>query len=146
MNPNASVFIGGKLSTGIGVGEFVESKETPVPTSSKYSVEEIQALVLLDGLPRCLKCGMPMRHNVPRLGPDGGFVHAASGSLECNMSEPKQTIKAQVLQTILCPGCGGAMSNTDDLKFIFCREVKCTSYGGKAFYRPHASVDLIPKE
>lgn len=31
----------------------------------------------------CSSCGKPMRYNVPRLGPDGGFVHAATGSLSC---------------------------------------------------------------
>lgn len=28
-----------------------------------------------------------MRPNVPRLGPDGGFVHAESGSLECSRAD-----------------------------------------------------------
>ena len=31
----------------------------------------------------CAKCGKPMRYNVPRLGPAGGFVHANTSSLMC---------------------------------------------------------------
>ena len=31
----------------------------------------------------CGRCGAEMRYNVPRLGPDGGFVHAANGGLDC---------------------------------------------------------------
>ncbi len=39
----------------------------------------------MDDLPTCLKCGQPMRYNVPRLGPDGGFVHAHTYALECQL-------------------------------------------------------------
>ncbi len=35
----------------------------------------------------CGTCGGEMRYNVPRLGPDGGFVHA-TGSLDCAPTEP----------------------------------------------------------
>jgi hypothetical protein len=31
----------------------------------------------------CSKCGNEMVYNVPRLGPDGGFVHKANGKFEC---------------------------------------------------------------
>lgn len=34
-------------------------------------------------LPRCAFCGEEMRYNVPRLGHNGGYVHAASGSPLC---------------------------------------------------------------
>ncbi len=36
----------------------------------------------------CGTCGGEMRYNVPRLGPDGGFVHA-TGSIECAPPEPR---------------------------------------------------------
>ncbi len=31
----------------------------------------------------CSRCKAPMRHNVPRLGSAGGFVHAETGKFEC---------------------------------------------------------------
>jgi len=31
----------------------------------------------------CGQCHQPMRLNVPRLGPQGGFVHAKTGKLDC---------------------------------------------------------------
>lgn len=31
----------------------------------------------------CGRCGGEMVHNVPRLGPDGGFVHKATGTILC---------------------------------------------------------------
>lgn len=31
----------------------------------------------------CGKCGEEMVYNVPRLGPDGGYVHKATGKLQC---------------------------------------------------------------
>lgn len=34
----------------------------------------------------CVNCGQEMSHNVPRLGPNGGFVHKHTGKFEC---EPK---------------------------------------------------------
>jgi hypothetical protein len=33
--------------------------------------------------PFCAWCKKPMRHNVPRLGATGGWVHAENGSLTC---------------------------------------------------------------
>ena len=33
---------------------------------------------------KCMNCGREMRYNVPRLGPDGGFVHADTGSFLCD--------------------------------------------------------------
>jgi hypothetical protein len=33
--------------------------------------------------PVCTRCGKPMRYNVPRLGPAGGYVHADTGLLLC---------------------------------------------------------------
>lgn len=33
--------------------------------------------------PYCMNCGKPMKHNVPRLGPDGGWVHADTGYPLC---------------------------------------------------------------
>jgi hypothetical protein len=33
--------------------------------------------------PQCSNCGKPMRFNVPRMGPDGGYVHADTGLLTC---------------------------------------------------------------
>ena len=32
---------------------------------------------------RCGLCGKPMRHNIPRLGNSGGFVHAETGDFGC---------------------------------------------------------------
>lgn len=37
--------------------------------------------------PTCSACGMAMRYNVPRLGPDGGFVHCATGKLACGTGD-----------------------------------------------------------
>lgn len=31
----------------------------------------------------CMDCGDAMRHNVPRMGPEGGWVHKSTGSLLC---------------------------------------------------------------
>lgn len=31
----------------------------------------------------CADCGEEMIHNVPRMGPDGGFVHKATGYVLC---------------------------------------------------------------
>lgn len=41
----------------------------------------------------CAKCGAEMRYNVPRLGPDGGYVHAANGGLDCFANELTIQIK-----------------------------------------------------
>ena len=38
----------------------------------------------------CTKCGGRMVFNVPRMGPDGGFVHASTGSFECNAPTPQE--------------------------------------------------------
>lgn len=38
---------------------------------------------MIDQIPTCGSCGKPMRFNVPRLGPDGGYVHDDTGSLDC---------------------------------------------------------------
>ena len=40
-------------------------------------------------VPFCGDCGKPIRHNVPRLGEAGGWVHAETGSLSC--AEPGGT-------------------------------------------------------
>lgn len=32
---------------------------------------------------QCAKCGGEMIHNVPRIGSDGGFIHAATGQFLC---------------------------------------------------------------
>lgn len=45
----------------------------------------------------CSKCGKPMRFNVPRLGPDGGFVHADNGQLLCIESLAKGALMNIVL-------------------------------------------------
>jgi hypothetical protein len=34
----------------------------------------------------CAKCGREMRYNVPRLGPDGGYVHNDTGKYDCGES------------------------------------------------------------
>lgn len=39
--------------------------------------------------PTCKRCGKAMRFNVPRLGPDGGFIHADSGKFLCADLEDK---------------------------------------------------------
>ncbi len=36
----------------------------------------------------CADCGGEMVHNVPRLGPDGGYVHKATGQLQCGQYVP----------------------------------------------------------
>lgn len=36
----------------------------------------------------CADCGRSMRHNVPRLGPAGGFVHADTSSVNCGPYVP----------------------------------------------------------
>lgn len=33
----------------------------------------------------CAQCGREMRYNVPRLGPGGGYVHADTGRLDCEL-------------------------------------------------------------
>lgn len=33
--------------------------------------------------PICMKCGQKMRHNVPRMGDDGGFIHDTTNELLC---------------------------------------------------------------
>lgn len=35
----------------------------------------------------CVKCGEEMVYNVPRMGPNGGFIHKATGKYECSPSE-----------------------------------------------------------
>jgi hypothetical protein len=37
----------------------------------------------------CARCGQEMIYNVPRMGPNGGFVHKASGKLMCDDLESK---------------------------------------------------------
>jgi hypothetical protein len=37
--------------------------------------------------PVCAKCGEAMRYNVPRMGPAGGFIHAATGKFECAVAQ-----------------------------------------------------------
>ena len=53
-------------------------------------------------LPRCAYCGEEMRYNVPRLGPDGGYVHAETGSLLC-----KAQIENPAVERRACPDCYG---------------------------------------
>jgi hypothetical protein len=36
----------------------------------------------------CADCGKEMVYNVPRMGPDGGFVHKDTGSLTCGPYVP----------------------------------------------------------
>jgi len=43
-----------------------------------------------------------MRYNVPRLGPDGGYVHDATSSLLC-----RAQIENPAVQRIPCPDCYG---------------------------------------
>lgn len=45
--------------------------------------DHLSILAKATGQSFCARCGQPMRHNVPRLGPDGGHVHADSGLLTC---------------------------------------------------------------
>lgn len=33
----------------------------------------------------CGHCGAEMRYNVPRLGPNGGYVHKATGRFDCGV-------------------------------------------------------------
>ncbi len=40
----------------------------------------------------CAKCGEEMVYNVPRLGPDGGFIHKSSASFECIAPAPSPII------------------------------------------------------
>jgi len=49
----------------------------PAPKPSAPAIQTVSGVT-------CVKCGAAMRYNVPRLGPDGGYVHAASGSLDCH--------------------------------------------------------------
>lgn len=48
--------------------------------------------------PTCMKCGKPMRYNVPRMGPSGGFVHVHSGSLVCD--DEKAELLSRQLQPL----------------------------------------------
>jgi hypothetical protein len=47
----------------------------------------------------CTKCGGEMVYNVPRMGPNGGFVHKATGRLVCGTGR--------------CDACGGDRDNAD---------------------------------
>ena len=38
----------------------------------------------------CVKCGKDMKYNVPRLGADAGYVHAATGSFECEETKKEE--------------------------------------------------------
>src|SRR5580692_3626853 len=60
------------------------------------------------GQPTCGHCGKPMRFNVPRMGPDGGYVHADTGRLMCDDSGPES-------QPNLEGGDSPARSNSDQL-------------------------------
>ena len=51
----------------------------------------------------CMSCGGKMRHNVPRLGPAGGFVHVSNGDFLCEPREPT-TFKNQYIKEDSCSG------------------------------------------
>src|ERR1700674_2190513 len=40
----------------------------------------------------CASCGKEMSWNVPRLGPDGGFIHKDSGGFMCEIITPKEVL------------------------------------------------------
>lgn len=40
----------------------------------------------------CSRCGEEMTYNVPRLGPNGGFIHEATGKVECGDQPDQQQI------------------------------------------------------
>lgn len=65
-------------------GEFHISGETFMGMWSDAKHNARQALAALEREEyRCERCQQPMRFNVPRLGPNGGFVHSDTGSLDC---------------------------------------------------------------
>lgn len=45
----------------------------------------------------CSKCGKEMVYNVPRMGPDGGFVHKEAGLLQCGCKIPENLFLDQSL-------------------------------------------------
>lgn len=59
-------------------------------TLTDAEVEELKRKTAADGISRCLGCGKEMRHNVPRLGAAGGYVHADTGSPLCGPAKPVQ--------------------------------------------------------
>ena len=69
----------------------------PIPTSKLAGSVAGQSLGVARGsanyghnpthaIGTCGNCGAEMVYNVPRLGPSGGFVHKATGSLVCENS------------------------------------------------------------
>lgn len=51
----------------------------------------------------CLDCGHAMRYNVPRLGPNGGFIHADTNQLQCGpRKEPEQNIAYTLPVAVVC--------------------------------------------
>lgn len=53
----------------------------------------------------CGDCGAEMAHNVPRLGADGGFVHKATGKLECAAALALEEIEFTETEPEPCPEC-----------------------------------------
>ncbi len=63
----------------------------------------------------CADCGETMRFNVPRLGPDGGYVHDKTHSLTCGPYVPPVLSgwsppppKPEEPVSDLCPRCEGS--------------------------------------
>lgn len=69
---------------------FVDSERTAGGDSTKGAlkvladeVRRLRGACALLPVPRCAYCDGAVRFNVPRLGVDGGYVHADNGSLLC---------------------------------------------------------------
>ena len=51
-----------------------------------------------DQEPTCGHCGKKMRHNCPRIGDEGGFVHGDTGEFYCEgLNKPQNTLIEQAL-------------------------------------------------
>lgn len=42
----------------------------------------------------CTQCGEEVVYNVPRMGPDGGFVHAKTGRMQCGPLDDQSVVIA----------------------------------------------------
>lgn len=87
-----------QLQSIAGVRRMFESLALPAPVQKAASVQEAVT-------PTCAKCGRAMRFNVPRLGPNGGFVHSETGDFLCTTPQPApvQTMEASAkLIDVMC--------------------------------------------
>lgn len=67
-----------------GIHQKEASRTKARPKNKLMKPTQVQIDELLKSYPGvCMECGEPMRHNVPRLGPDGGYIHAKTGRFSC---------------------------------------------------------------